>query len=120
MLEINYNSPVPIYEQLVQEIKRMIESGTLKPGDPLPPVRSLASQVEVAVNTVARAYQELARLNLIEGNRRKGSFVKRSVPEVTGEYSRIFKSPILKLLQRGLSRKDIEIIFKDNMRQIFD
>lgn len=120
MLKINYNSPVPIYEQLVREIKRMIESGTLKPGDPLPPVRTLASQVEVAANTVARAYQELTNLNLIEGNRRKGSHVRRNIPEVTGEYSRIFKSSILKLLQKGLSRKEIEMIFKDNLSQIFD
>ena len=120
MLKINLNSPIPIYEQLVEEIKRMIQSGELKPGDPLPPVRSLASQMDVAINTVARAYQELARLDLVEGNRRKGSFVRRNVPEVTGEYSRIFKEPILKLLQTGLNRKEIETIFKSTIKQIFE
>ena len=56
MLRINLNSPVPIYEQLIDEIKRMIEYGELKPGDSLPTIRSLSSQLDVAVNTVARAY----------------------------------------------------------------
>jgi len=120
MLKINLNSPIPIYEQLVNEIKRMIEQGELKPGDPLPPVRSLAAQVDVAVNTVARAYQELARLDMIEGNRRKGSFVRREVPEVTGQHARIFKEPIIKLLQIGMSKKEIELIFRDTIKQIFE
>ncbi|MCP4724898.1 MAG: GntR family transcriptional regulator, partial [bacterium] len=56
MLKINLNSPEPIYEQLVQEIKRMIEHDVLKEGDSLPTIRSLASQLDVANNTVARAY----------------------------------------------------------------
>lgn len=43
MIKLNYESPVPIYEQLVNEIKRMIETGELKPGDSLPTVRALAS-----------------------------------------------------------------------------
>lgn len=120
MLKINLNSPIPIYEQLVGEIKRLIEGGELKPGDSLPPVRDLASQMDVAVNTVARAYQELARIGLIEGNRRKGSFVRRNVPEVTGEYSRIFKKPIVKLLQQGMNRKEIIALFNQNLSQIFD
>lgn len=120
MLKLNLNSPQPIYEQLVNEIKRLIESGKLKPGDPLPPIRSLAKQIDVAVNTIARAYQELAKLDLVEGNKRKGSFVRRNVPKVSGKNSRIFKEPILKLLQMGMNRKDIETIFKSSMSQIFD
>jgi len=120
MLKISLSSPIPIYEQLIDGIQQMIKRGDLKPGDPLPPVRTLAAQLDVAVNTVARAYLELARLDLVEGNRRKGSFIRRNVPEVTGDYSRIFKEPILKLLQKGMNRKQIEMIFKNNLSQIFD
>ena len=59
-MEIDYSLDIPIYEQVVQQIRQMIASGELRPGDTLPPVRQLASQLDVAANTIARAYQELA------------------------------------------------------------
>ncbi|MFC1725312.1 GntR family transcriptional regulator [candidate division KSB1 bacterium] len=120
MLRINLNSPVPIYEQLVDEIKRMIEQGEIKPGDSLPTIRSLSSQLDVAINTVARAYQELENLNLIESSGRKGSFVKQNLNLAVGDDSRIFKVSILKLIQNGLSRDDIRQIFEKNLSIFFD
>ncbi len=120
MLKINFSSPVPLYEQLVEEIKRMIADGEIKPGDSLPPVRRLASQLDIAVNTVARAYQELRKLELIEGSRRKGSFVQAGILEVSDDDSRAFKETILKLIQKGMNRTQIESIFKRSLSQIFD
>ena len=120
MLRINLNSPVPIYEQLIDEIKRMIEYGELKPGDSLPTIRNLSSQLDVAVNTVARAYQELESLNIIETGGRKGSFVKEQLDLSADEDSKIFKNPILKLLQKGKGRDEIEHIFKKNLSIFFD
>ena len=120
MLKINFSSPVPLYEQLVEEIKRMISIGEIKPGDALPPVRRLASQLDIAVNTVARAYQELKKLELIEGSRRKGSFVQKNILEASDEHTKVFKEIILNLLQKGLNRTQIEAIFKKNLSQIFD
>ena len=122
MLKIDFNSPLPIYEQLVHEIGMKIQAKELEPGAALPTIRTLASQLDVAVNTVARAYQELERLNLIESKGRKGSFVKEAIPSATlsDDDSRIFKEPILRLIQKGLSRKEIENIFKYNLSQIFD
>ena len=69
MIKINLRSPVPIYEQLVSEIKNKITAEELLPGDSLPTIRALASQLDVAVNTVARAYRELERLDLIDSTR---------------------------------------------------
>lgn len=120
MLKINLNSPVPIYEQLMGEIKRMIEEKELEPGESLPTIRGLASQLDVAINTVARAYQELEKLTLIKSRGRKGSFVRDKLPDGSAEQARIFKEPILKLLQKGKNRKEIEYIFKNNLSQIFD
>ncbi len=119
-MEINYGSVTPIYEQLVSEIRRMIELGELKPGDSLPPVRRLAAQLDVAPNTVARAYQELANLDLIKGHRRRGSIVSRITQVVSGHDVRIFKEPIVKLIQEGKSRSEIEALFKFALKQIFD
>lgn len=120
MLAINLNSPVPIYEQLVNGIKGMIEIKELKPGTGLPTIRSLASQLEIAINTVARAYQELESMGLIESKGRKGSFVRETVIPSTDNNAKIFKPAILKLLQKGMNRGEIEQIFKNNLNNIFD
>jgi len=119
-VEINYGSVTPIYEQLVSEIRRMIEVGEIKPGDSLPPVRRLAAQLDVAPNTVARAYQALPNLDLITGHRRRGSIVRTAAQVVSGHEVRIFKEPIVKLIQEGKSRTEIEALFRLALRQIFD
>lgn len=120
MLKINLNSPVPIYEQVAEEIKRMIKTGELKEGDSLPPIRSLAKQLDVDKNTVARAYQELFNKNIIESNRRKGSYIKMTAAEVQPSNTKIFKEQIIKLIQSGLNKNEIEKIFYENLNQIFD
>ena len=117
IIQIEQNSPVPIYEQLVSEIVRMVESGALTENDSLPPIRQLASQLDVAANTVARAYQELERKGMIISNGRKGTFIKKiSRPES----NRGFKTIIIDLLKQGLDRNEIEQIFSENINQIFN
>ena len=120
MLKITPNSATPIYEQLVNEVTRMIRAGELKVGDSLPTIRTLAKQLDVSVATVARAYQELYSLDLIEGNRRKGSYVKQRPLAIDEDQSRVFKDPILMLVRQGFDRTDIERIFHANVTQIFD
>ena len=120
MLKIKFNSSVPIYEQLIDELKRMIKVGELKVGDSLPPIRQLAKQLDVDKNTVARAYQELDKQKIIEGNRRKGSFVKDNQIEIPDNSRKIFKEKIIELLQKGFNKNDIEKIFYENLNQIFD
>ena len=120
MLKINLSSTTPIYEQLFSELQRMIRTGELKPGDSLPPIRALAKQLDVAVNTVQRAYQELEAAGLAEGNRRKGSYVKTQAVSLSKDSARIFKDPILSLVQQGLSKDEIANLFHDNLRQVFD
>ncbi len=120
MLKINLGSPVPIYEQVAEEIKRMIKAGELKEGESLPTIRSLAKQLEVDKNTIARAYQQLYIEDIIAGNRRKGSYVKKPVYEVPVSGTKIFKDQIIKLIQNGLNKDEIEKIFYDNLNQIFD
>lgn len=120
MIEISPYSPIPIYQQLISQFKKMISEEKLKQGDPLPPIRKLANQLGVANNTIARAYQEMEREGLIVSNGRKGSFV-RVIKEKSKDYnSKIFKDTIIDLLQNGLGRKEIENIFHNNMNQIFN
>ena len=118
IIQIEHNSPVPIYEQLVKEITSMIETGQLKENDSLPPIRQLSSQLDVAVNTVARAYQDLERKELIVSNGRKGTFIKNRTTANTPESG--FKDQIIALLQMGMDKRDIERLFRNNMNQIFN
>lgn len=120
MLKIRLNSHISIYEQVVDEIKRMIKTGELKEGDSLPTIRSLAGQLEVDKNTIARAYQELYNEGIIVSNRRKGSYIKKSSADLPLAVTKIFKEQIIKLIKNGLNKNEIEKIFYDNLNQIFD
>ena len=117
ILQIRHNSPVPIYKQLVEEIEKHIKSGILKSNDSLPPIRQLAKQIDVNVNTIAKAYQELERKGIVISNGRKGTFIK----EYDSNDSRIkeFEELILKLVKDGLGREEIEHSFHKSISQIF-
>ena len=70
------NSNSPIYEQIKEQIKRMIMSGELKEGDALPSMRLLAKELRISIITTKRAYEDLEREGYIESFTGKGSFVK--------------------------------------------
>ena len=118
LIRIQHYSPVPIYEQLIAEILALIEKGELKDRDNLPPIRQLAGQLDVAVNTVARAYQELERKGYIVSNGRKGTFIKRT--SIPGESEKDFKKLIIAFLREGREKEEIEDIFRKSMNQIFN
>lgn len=74
-LIISSNTSKPIYEQITSQMKAMIMSGELKPGEPIPSMRSLAKSIHVSVITVQRAYEDLQRDGFIETTVGRGSFV---------------------------------------------
>lgn len=75
MLLINLNGKESIFEQIKTQIIRFIKLGILKPGDKLPSVRMLASDLGINPNTVARAYGELEKEGIIYTVNKKGVFV---------------------------------------------
>jgi GntR family transcriptional regulator len=72
----------PPYEQLRDGIQRRIERGALLPGDRLPPVRACAQELDLAPNTVARAYRALEEAGWLVGRGRAGTFVAERPPFV--------------------------------------
>lgn len=70
----------PLFDQLRSQIIEGIRSGRLAPGTRLPTVRELASELSMAVNTVARAYRELESAGILETRGRFGTFVARTDP----------------------------------------
>jgi GntR family transcriptional regulator len=85
LLRIDTQSGVPIYQQIVAQVRRLIAGGTLAPGDRLPTVRELAAGIMVNPNTVARAYQDLEREGVVETRRGSGTFACAPSQKLTSE-----------------------------------
>lgn len=79
MITVALNSSVPLHDQIVAELRRLIACGTLAKGDELPPVRQLASDLGINLNTVARAYRELTDDGLLASARGRGTIVIATV-----------------------------------------
>lgn len=73
---INFKSGVPVYLQIVQQVKAAAAGGMLRPGDPLPSVRALAEELRINRNTAARAYSELEAEGVIETRQGAGCYLK--------------------------------------------
>jgi GntR family transcriptional regulator len=79
-LHISAGDGVPIYQQIVQQIKTLVAAGRLAAGEELPPIRVLAEQLVVNANTVARAYRELAAAGVLTNRRTAGTYVADDAP----------------------------------------
>lgn len=79
LIQLDPRSNVPIWEQIVNNMKELILKDILSPQDKLPSVRELASVLVVNPNTVSKAYQELERQGVIETLRGKGTFVAANI-----------------------------------------
>ena len=82
---ITNSSGEPFYQQISSQIKAMIMNGTLKEGDALPSMRTLAMQLRISVITTKRAYEDLERDGFIESYTGKGCFVKGQNTELLRE-----------------------------------
>ncbi len=74
-LKLDFRSGSPIYIQIMEQIRQMVASGELQPGDQLPTVRQLATDLRINWNTVARAYKLLDEAGLISSQRGRGTYV---------------------------------------------
>lgn len=75
LLSVDPDAATPPFEQVRQQLTRLIETGRLVTGERLPPVRQLAADLDLAVNTVARAYKELEAAGLVTTRRGAGTRV---------------------------------------------
>jgi GntR family transcriptional regulator len=74
-IHITPNDGVPIYLQIVNQVKYLVAAGRLAPGQELPPIRVLAEQLLINPNTVARAYRELELAGVVDKRRTTGTYV---------------------------------------------
>ncbi len=74
-ITINLSDGVSIYRQIVNQVKYLVASGLLQPGEELPPIRTLALQLKVTPNTIVKAYHELEIAGVIQKRHGSGTFV---------------------------------------------
>jgi GntR family transcriptional regulator len=74
-IHLSHHDGVPIYLQIVNQVKYLVAAGRLSPGEELPPIRTLAEQLLVNPNTVARAYRELELAGVVTKRRTAGTYV---------------------------------------------
>lgn len=87
-VQINFQSGVPTYLQIVEQVRSAAASGALRPGEPLPSIRPLAEQLRLNRNTIAKAYAELERQGVIEAIAGKGCFLSYARSPLRAEAKR--------------------------------
>lgn len=82
MINLDYQSRTPIYEQIICEVERYVALGILKPNEQLPSIRDLANTLGINPNTVKKAYSELENKEVIVTISTKGTFITESINSV--------------------------------------
>ena len=113
----NPSSGVPIYLQLMEQVKHNIETGALRAGDQLPGIRPLAEELVINPNTVAKAYRELEHEGVIELRHGAGAFVSGAAREkkLTDRLragQAIVAAAVDKLRSRGVTEAEIRRLFE--------
>jgi GntR family transcriptional regulator len=118
----NPASGVPVYLQLIEQVKHAIDVGALRPGDQLPAIRRVAEDLVINPNTVAKAYRDLERDGLLDLRQGAGAFVAER-----GDDGRIAKvkaaQPVLeaardRLLSSGVTPEEIRRLFDAEMARL--
>src|SRR5207253_5962390 len=79
VLRLNPTSGIPLYLQLIEQVKHAIETGAIRAGEQLPSVRQMAEDLVINPNTVARAYRDLEYEGIIELKHGSGAFIRESM-----------------------------------------
>ena len=108
---------VPIYLQLMEQVKHAIETGALRPGDQLPGIRPLAEELVINPNTVAKVYRELEHEGVIELRHGAGAFVSsnsgaKKLTDKLRAAQTIVSTAVERLRARGVTDEEIRRLFE--------
>ncbi|MFC3093855.1 GntR family transcriptional regulator [Alteromonas sediminis] len=117
MITIDLDSPEPLFNQLINQIKLAIQKGLLKPSDPLPSIRKLSSELDLNAKTVTKAFRLLERDKVIETKGYRGTFVHPDAlqnlsSDIHEWLDDQLQETINKLRDAGATDSEIRIAFK--------
>lgn len=120
--EVDTTTDVPLWVQLRQRLIYLINSGYFKPGDQLPTVRGLASEISINYNTVNKAYLSLVSDGYLESTRGRGVFVRDLDAEIDDEYTKevdgVLNDCVAACRDLGLSLDDIHKCMTRKIKQL--
>ena len=112
----NPSSGVPVYLQLIDQVKHAIDVGALSPGDQLPAIRRVAEDLVINPNTVAKAYRDLEHDGMIELRQGSGAFVTEN-----GRAGRVARVKAAQpVLQAAIDRLATSGLTADEIRRLFE
>jgi GntR family transcriptional regulator len=111
----------PIYRQVADEIKGLIARGELREGMALPPVRQVADDLGINLNTIAAAYRELQKEGLLKVRHGSGALVssRRLIQQSDSELRKALRTGLAHLVLAGLPRSEIVEIVNEEIRELF-
>jgi GntR family transcriptional regulator len=121
-LHLDFRSGLPIYIQITNQIENQVIGGRLKPGDQLPTVRALASELRVNFNTVARAYRMLDEARIISTQQGRGTYITEIPPPEVKEKLRnetleaLARKYIGEALRMEFSKNEIKQMINDQLK----
>src|SRR6266436_4974188 len=120
-ITVDEADPKPIYRQVADEIKSLIARGELEEGVALPPVRQVATDLGVNLNTIAAAYRELQKEGLLRVRHGAGALVsaRRVAQQNDAELRKGLRASLAHLVLAGLPRSEIVEIVNEEIRLLF-
>ena len=120
-IQIDTNLSTPLFQQLMDQIKKAVMDGLLKSGDPLPSIRQLANDLELNHNTVAKAYRILERDSVIQtkgyrGTSIHGDAIQNSTINMNDSITTKLNETIKSLRESGATDSEIRIAFSNVMK----
>lgn len=121
-LQLDFHSGLPIYTQIVEQVQSQLANRILKPGNQLPTVRALASDLRINFNTVARAYRMLDEVRIISTQQGRGTYITEIPPPKVSEKLR--QESLIALTERfineaerlGFSERDISQMVRTKLK----
>jgi GntR family transcriptional regulator len=101
LVDIDPGDPRPVFRQIVDEVRRSVSIGVLKPDDPLPAVRRLAETLKVNANTVQHAYRTLEQEGMVYVKRGMGTFVSHPKEPSKGRQAAVARQIAERMLREG-------------------
>jgi GntR family transcriptional regulator len=120
IFRLNQSSGIPLYLQLIEQVKHAVETGALREGDQLPTIRKVAEDLVMNPNTVVRAYRELEHEGVLDLKHGSGAYIKESAggrARVMRKAQTIVQSTIERLATLGLTEDEIRRVLANELAQ---
>lgn len=121
IFRINQSAGIPLYIQLMEQVKHAVELGALREGDQLPTIRKVAEDLVINPNTVVRAYRELEHEGVLELKHGSGAYIREQAGKrapLIAKAQAIVQSAIDRLAGLGLTEEELRRVFESELSQL--